>query len=108
MTASCAPSRCANCTSSCGSRAAAANGVSGNGDNEEASASDMEQQLQVALQRAKIAEEAFEKLKLENSQNVTGKIQELQPLRSQQWFNNRASLISHILIPRVADCSEIN
>lgn len=54
----------------------------------------MENQLRVALERAKKAEEAFEKLKLENSQNVTGKEQKLQPLRSQQWFNNRRSEIT--------------
>lgn len=99
---SCAPSRCADCKSSCGSRSAASNA---NGDDSEThghgNLQDIENQLKVALERAKKAEDAFNKLKLENSQNVTGKVQELQPLRSQQWFNNRKASPISTMRPRL-------
>lgn len=84
----CSPAKCADCSAACSSRQSSANAGTANGT---PSAEELEGQLQAALARAKKAEEAFDKLKLENSQNVTGKVQELKPLRSQQWFNNRRS-----------------
>lgn len=71
---------CAGCSKPCSSRQAPYTG-----DEEK----DLQAQLEIALERAKRAEQAFEKLQSENLQNTDVRKLDLKPLRSQQWFNNR-------------------
>ena len=46
--------------------------------------------MEAALSRARVAEEAYEKLKMEAQQDGAQQNgeRELKPLRSQSWFNN--------------------
>lgn len=61
-------------------------GPNGEGSSDE----DLAKRLEAALSRARVAEEAYEKLKMEAAQNgnQTNGERELKPLRSQAWFNN--------------------
>lgn len=80
----CPPSKCAACDKPCASRSAV--GPNGEGAGDE----DLAARLEAALGRARVAEEAYEKLKMEAQQNgslLNGQ-RELKPLRSQAWFNN--------------------
>jgi hypothetical protein len=68
----CTPAQCASCSKPCASK-------EGNGDISEA---DLQGQLQAALERARIAEEAFQNLKNQAAQNGSTMQHELKPLRS--------------------------
>lgn len=75
---SCSPAQCANCNKPCATK-------------ENTDSGDVKAQLEAALDRARRAEQAFEKLKAENAATLAKHQgdQEIKPLRSQQWFNNR-------------------
>ena len=73
----CPPSKCANCKDSCGSRA-------GSGPGGERTEEDLQAQLEAAMQRARLAEEAYENLKNQNTAangSLRNDDRELKPLR---------------------------